>query len=343
MRKIIRLLSIICAVFFVFSPLPVFAHQPDYSFVSPQESPQNVITEYIDENQSIVRTYNRSETNRIALADIEEPTRQELTELLIELGYDEDAIPLITEEEWAMYASSPSIMSVTTYQKSDQLGNVTIVSEEEALSAAESAHISPADTDVRYSEYIKLVLLVIETTNEPGGYYFTASARWLTLPLLRTYCSIGIVAKPFSYTPSSRTGQYYYCSTTTNHITGEVTYLTRDDTLTYLDSSNITSVNTDGGWSGYGFAYPLYPDTANDVYTEVCTDLYVQIKYSGFVVNPAAETYFNVHASHVRSRVVIVVTPSITADPSGSTPSIGIGFDDDYQITPAELQIHYTP
>lgn len=320
-----RLLCFACATIFLVSCIGVV------SAVN-ASNPRYTIEELTNDENEIIRTVTKaSATSRYAEERID---REYLSHMLLDLGVEENVIDNMSESEWIEIEKSPQIYTITKYQMTNGEGMIVTIPESEALAAA-------SDVTTENTDYLKLVLLVIQQTDSPGSFRLTASTRWLTMPTIRWRDSIAICAQNFAISDGTQSGYYYHCESR-YHSDGTVTYRDEDDTRVDLTSDDFELASY-GNLFGTGCKFFLPDDDDYGGSVTNCTEFYVQMTFKGHVNYPTLTSNFNVFATYCHTLVTLNLNPSITIAGAGSSMDIGLGFGPNYDNTTALLEISYDP
>lgn len=310
----------------------------------------NQVMEYQVDDYTTVRTLKRdvSTTSQTAYSMANEGYNANLYSELIELGIDETVIALASDEEMNIFATSPYIVTSTTYNRIDSDGNSVKVTEKEALSAAEysDANISTFATSSKTTSYLKLTLSAYVISTEDGTMYYTATANWLTMPVYRGYDSLGMCAYDTSYTTSTASGYYSYKME--EYKNGVLTNSkTHEQSKTSISSSNIFDATKDGCAGMVAvFQLPVGANTSGggQSYKLTYDDFVAHFSYYGHVHQYETACYFNVFGSYYHTTLSFTGSIGIGLSTSGATPSIGINTTTSVTKTevPA-LEIQYDP
>lgn len=327
LRRAFALLMVVCILSVYQMPVDALECIP--------EANEHII-EYSTGNLETVRIFERGDYLN-AKGNI---NRDTLSGQLLKLGLEPETINSLSEAEWEEIEGSPRILTITSYQKSDINGSRVSVTEKEAMSVT-STYVPPGSDEV-ITEYLKLVVLVIQMGNDPGGFRVTASTRWLTMPLTRFTDSIGLCLQNFSITPNTVEGYYNFDIRTIYNYTGQVIE-TPNISHTMSSDDFVYNGSSSSGLVGTGFAFTLPSDGHYSMNSTICYDFYVQLTFRGHVNYPSLESYFNVYATYCHSKLVPTLTPGIDFISSGSSIGFGLGAGVNYDNTYAMVEMHYVP
>lgn len=362
MRRLIALLTaMILMVTFsgAVYAVPVYTQNPirvcynsEYDFT---------VTERDEGNNTIVRIYEHPGNASAAAMSItsqnttfDQANRARTAELLSALGMGDAFIAKLSDEDLQGYAQSSQIISTISYTKTDENGNVTNVTAEEAENAAElySVTLPPhvkddgtaggtGDGNIYNDSYMRIVYIV--TYWGQGRYKFSIDATWLTAPAFRLTDSLGACAQNFTVENNTRSGWYSY--TVTVH-TGE-SIIEYDDETVLSDFVNATN----GNWYGSAVRVDLMDDVnggdGSGMSTYVhCTNHMIHYEYFGTIHQPTLETNFNTTATY--DHVTIVIIPDFSIDIFTANVSAGIGFSSlsvtsEPRLVELDHSVHYVP
>ena len=305
------------------------------------------ITEYVDEYNRIIRTY---ENNNIQTRSA--PDLAKTKAVLVALGMQEENVNMLNTEALNQFALSREITIATAYTKTDGNNNVSYLPEDEAIAAASSlkakqdaikfsyaqqgAVTRAADYEDTFEDsYMRVDYAV--TYRGDGEYFYSVDSEWLTMPAFRFTDSLGACAMNGTITTDSQYGYYWYDSTFINM--GNVT---KDYTFEYINDNYGNDV--DGNW--YGSAG--YFNLPNDVYSEYSSIIHdnfgAHFQYSGHVTSPDEQRWFNTVGNYTHATLSVALSPSISIDYSGSlSASVGIDVVGDTDIRGVEFEINYIP
>ena len=272
MKKLIPLL--LTAVMAVQLTLPAFAASPviaDTNTTVSRSITQDGyvfdITERVDENYQIIRTYQRPEPASHQTASLSDEL-DEIRAMLVALGLDEDDVSMLPDSALQEYVGYSEVTMTTQYLKVAENGVTTPVPEAVALS--ESARISanragraPSDI-VPYSDqdyydedgYLRLTHGATRVSEGNDYYVFTTDALWLTMPFWRGTDTIGSCANYFAVIENTAYGMYNYEVYNVNTGAAGGTYIRNEvgDLININDDLVIT------GWAGAGASFILPAD-----------------------------------------------------------------------------------
>lgn len=311
------------------------------------------ITEMIDKNHRVIRTFKRDEVNNNIQARLGKIDYSETKAMLLELGMEQDFIDKLSLDALETYRSSKQLIGITSYTKSDADHNVEYVEEDVALAA--SAIINEAQQerikllangdkvvqtraqDTYEDSYMRVFYLVTHLGD--GEYKYSTDARWLTMPMFRGKDSIGSCAQNGTVTPGTQYGWYEYDVTHTNF--GRITYSYYNADISSSNYKN--AVN--GNWYGSAAIIDLPNDIFADYTNTVYTNYKVHFEYTGYVNYPELVSHFNTSGTYLHSTLHIELTaPSVSLNIFGNgSASIGIRVTGFKEIRSVELAITYRP
>lgn len=297
------------------------------------------VTEQDGDNNTIVRIYERPKNTSAAAMSItplnttfDQDNRARTTELLSALGMDDAFIAKLSDEDLQGYAQSSQIVSAISYTKTDENGNVTNVTAEEAENAAElySVTLPPhvkddgttggtGDGATFIDSYMEITVVVAYWGS--ARYRFTIDAEWLTDPFYTLTDSIGICAQDMAVQNGTRSGWYSF---------------TEVETVSNVSTSNSNTVNlshfytvTNGSWEGSAATVDLKstyihnPEMGDDRTTY--TDHLVHFQFDALVRQDEEALNFNVVGTYEHSKVYI--WPDVSIGISSTGGAVSIGFD----------------
>lgn len=251
-----------------------------------------------------------------------------------------------------MYSGATSFVGEVSYTKVNSDNVKTYVTEEEAITSAqlinseqmimqEGSLVQNRQQDTYQDSYMRVFYLVTylgDDDNDPGKYYFSTDARWLTMPIFRGTDSIGSCAMECTVTNSSRSGWYEY---DTYYTYG----LSSWNTPTHSNMSSSSFQNpVNGNWYGSGAIINLPNDSATDTSSIIHTNYKAHYEYCGHVNTPTLSKWFNTIGTYDHSRFTIAFSPSLSIDTGGEfTANLGLDFAVAHDIRGVELEVHYIP
>lgn len=315
-------------------------------------------TENVLSDHRIVRTYSKSAQSSqgsVACAYAYSTTAQDSetdrTEaILSSLGMSSDFVEELSEDDLNTYAEAERITSTVTYTKMDIDGNVTNVSEDEALQASTYGAIkeetnfggdgSLSESKVVTDEYMKLVFVV--TYLGDARYRYSIDAEWLTMPLWRYTDCLGAAAQRSATCYGSASGWYKY----------NVSIVTPTETTNVAESytfseDDFVSPTTDG-WDGRAVTFNLPDDSV------VASEYDTTMRYSGFKVHlqydalvdtPELAVNFNAVASYSHTMVVVIpgAGVDIGTDSIAGAWSFNLAFEEDIRVATFDNPLQYEP
>lgn len=316
------------------------------------------ITEKVNPNYSVTRTYTRDTAMTRSTPDLNETKA-----LLQVLGMDTSEITAIPSETMQDFATGEEITVVTSYSKHSESSNQTTylpketaLAEAAALKPQQEAYflehpesvISPMGEKPNESstpgifkdDYMKITHAAVRLRNDAGLYKYTTSATWLTTPLFRGFDSIGSCTKSGSIKQNTGSGSYYY--TTKTYNAGKLTNTTNSGKKSFTRIERVEK----NGWSGCAGIFTLPSNTQISGGVSILqSDIGAYFEYQGHVEHPELATNFNTVGSYSHSTVSISFTPSVTISTNMPFVSAGITLDvfPDVDIRNAEDEVRYIP
>ncbi len=289
------------------------------------------IVESTDEQGRVTRTIQR--TARV-LADSEN-NFDEIKQVLLSLGMSQAAVDGLSEERLADYENALEIQSVVEYTKTDEDGNVTYLSEVDALNevaAVEASRGAISDTYMRISH--------TAANRGNANYTFTTDATWLTMPEFRGTDSVGSCAMNCTVTPGTQSGSYSYL----HRIYNTAGSFVRQETL----SGNFSAIHdaSNGNFFGSGATFSLPADrylSSQGIPLDLYSQYNASFTYNGHVNLPNQESYFNSTGTYCHARVTLSFSPSLSISTSGNSGSIGISAAISKDTKDVLKECHYIP
>ena len=276
-----------------------------------------VYMEYTDSSNRIIRSYsslpdhNPRTFSRAVSVDASQPSDKRTKAILTSLGMSPDFVNELSAEDLEVYATSPQITSIVSYTKTDGQGNVTPVTEEEAIAVTSidpgfenithpgDGAGNPAFSTVEEDTYMKIVFIVTELGD--GRYKFSVDAEWLTMPYFRFLDCIGIAVQHSSVSYGSLYGWYKYSWRTTTYFESTT------NNLTQVFSDSDFAQPSPSAWDGGAATFQLPVDYSDEYSAITNYDFKVHFELEATVVHPAIETVFNATATYDHS----IVSPDI--------------------------------
>lgn len=316
------------------------------------------ITEKVNPNYSVTRTYTRDTAMTRSTPDLNETKA-----LLQVLGMDTSEITAIPSETMQDFATGEEITVVTSYSKHSESSNQTTylpketaLAEAAALKPQQEAYflehpesgISPmgeipnesSTPGIFKDDYMKMTHAAVRLRNGKGLYKFTTSATWLTTPLFRGFDSIGSCAMDATVNRSTISGSYYY--TTKTYNAGQLTNTTNSGKKPFTRTESVDK----NDWYGCAGIFTLPSNTQISGGVSILqSDIGAYFEYQGHVRYPEQSSYFNTVGSYSHAVVSVSFTPSVTISTTLPFVSAGIALDifPDVDIRNAEDEIHYIP
>lgn len=308
---------------------------------------------FTDSQGRIITTYQRNETSSVNTLE-----RNEVKEILSDLGMEDSFIDKLSDEQIDLYASAKQFQGVVLYTATDKNGNVRIVDELEAISKTQhtnSISTIPCNNNshmgvlsngsiTRTDEYMRIFFLV--TYLGSGRFHYSVDATWLNLPFFRSYDTIGACAMNNAVINVSRYGWLSY-----DYIYSYAGIYHNTPTTCYFNSSDYYT-NINGNWTGAAALFNLPNDvsstdpTSGMTTTIMYTNLAAHFEFQAYVNYPTLESYFNATATYCHSKFGLSFSPSVGITVSGeASASIGLSLMALIDERTAELPypIHYIP
>lgn len=335
---------------FLLSFAIVLGYMPLTGYASMSENEYG-IEKTTDEKNRIIRVYTKNNSNRdeqgSRSTDIQE---NDIKKVLLEMGFGEEIIDNMPEEELNNYCSAKTITTITSYTCSSSDGSVHTISEAEALSAIQQnrteASLANSVTPTPYEDsYMRIVLTI---TEQGGGlYHYGVIAAWLTSPNCRFFDSLGICIQECALVNNSRGGYMNYTREVTNVATGSQS---RYAEVEYFDHSNFRNT-ANGSWDGSAAILDLPGDDTetdeDDHIKERMYNIAAYYYFDAYVQEPDGSLNFNVTATYSHAYLSFGISPevSIGIGKDGVSASIGLSFGitTENRSVETETPIHYVP
>ena len=316
------------------------------------------ITEHIDNSLTITRTY-KSDTQTSNKVKSVATTKS----LLVALGMSEDKVNKLPADTLNSFAESDEISVSVSYSRFNAASNeLTYLSKEVALDAASDlsaqqyeyffnrknqpiSEISPYGSMPNQSnengKFLDSYMEITHTVSHQGSgkFLFVTDATWLTMPLFRSYDSIGSCAMDCTVTPNTAKGNISY----------DMAYVMAGHNTTYgSDSEPITDIQTKttNGWAGVAGIFDMPDNVVTDSVGGVdiiFSNVHAHIEYTGHTVSPGEPRWFNSIATYDHSIFNLSTTyPSIGINFKGDVAaSIGIALSKSTDTRNAVLEKYY--
>lgn len=346
MKKVTALLLTLAMLFSLSVPAFATADNPaPVSKVVREGGYTFEVEETITPDYAVNRSYHNPNANARSI-----PSKEETFALLAALGLSEDAILAFPEGTLQEIAVAEDMHVSVSYSKyNEETDVITPLSEEQALEEALIVNESQnnyGDISV-YAQsgngyYADTYMQITHTAVHMGGgkYKYTAYARWLTMPYLRSRDSIGCCASYCSFTPGSASGYYSYTTVTTYNGS------TTSQSSGRIDIPHTSTASLDI-FTGYAGVFKLPVDMrGNPSEGEadiVRKDLKAYFEYGGNVSTPGDQLTFNSCGSYYHSRLEVSATPYINISRDELSFSIGLDSLFNTEKRAAYLQVFYNP
>lgn len=327
--------------------------------------------ERIDEDNRIIRTYEKEDTPKGAIAyglrslNSEENDRERTKALLSDLGMGDAFIAELSDEDLDVYGESKSITGVVSYIKTDKDGNSTYVSEgdvsvcappsidEDVIIKDDGGGGSSFFTAEEEDSYMRLNYMVLDCAGEV--YKFLIDAEWLKMPNCRLTDSLGACSSSMTVEQDTRKGWCTYNKKT--ETIDEYDRKTTNNNVIHYDFSNSSfhEAGTVGGWYGSAalFALPINKtvhekDVWNNTiyYNKVtCYGYKVHYEFEGKIVNPELITNFNSGATYCHQIKFLNVDPVLSIGTAEFGMAITLGGETDFDNRGVSIlgSIQYKP
>ncbi len=346
MKKCISL--IVSLLIVLHCGIPCIASEKTARDVKMKQYGAVIVEEYEDDNNRIIRKY---ENNGELINPNGDINLDNVKSLLFSFGLDEKNVSKLNEDDFWAIAEGKDIIAVTSYTKTDKCGNVTYVSEAEAMNAAAIAEEKKnilihniesglQNRDGYYDELADSYMQVVYTiTNYGGGVYLhTIDARWLTMPYYRSMDSLGACATETALVNNTQYGYYYYDSYIYSGSSGS-----NSVAFYYINNDYGNPIN--GNWYGSAGYFDLPDDVFDTGYTAIYSDFRARYQFKTSVVHPTLQTVYNAVGSYTHTRISISFSPSITISfPGTVSASAGINVSwADPEIRGIPITVYYNP
>lgn len=296
------------------------------------------ITEIVSTDNRIIRTYTNSQMGNLNRNNkSQEEGNDNIKDLLMVLGMEQDFIDSLTDEDLEDYANCQSLVGNISYQKTTPEGEVSYVSQQEAeqesqrirserekiIRDLESGSIqSRQDTlngtrsnDLTWQwepddGYIRMFYML--TRYADNSFRFSSDVRWLNMPTNRRTDTLGSVAQN-STVSSLGSGWYEYDYTQIGYDGKKSEHYSKFN----IPSSSISSDFTNG-WSGCAASFKLPKDVFSQNVSQWYYDFKVHYEYRGHLQDPNKEQYFNTICTYTHSKIGIDISPSIGISTDGT-------------------------
>ena len=343
MNKLVRKLVVVCmSVFLAFANSTIcLANDNIVRYIAVEYGDFKFSLKEIDAGEEgVVRIY--SNNNARSIKGV-----VETKSLLYALGYNEKYVEGLTINEVQKYASASEIMVSSAYMKTDENGNTTYVNKETALEAVKVAReeeetkinnlisgIATAETEIDYEE--NAYMHVIHGASITGEICeMVVLAEWLTMPIIRSYDSVGACGQYLNYLPETGKCEISYDK---KELVGGYVYNNTIETT----SSDITPASVDG-WAGAAYIFKLPVDVVSSDYSILYSNYSVLFSYEGAITEPDQRLNFNTIGSYMHSTIGLVFEPSISIDTSGANAGIGISVVGIKDTMSVWLALSYVP
>lgn len=304
------------------------------------------IVEYTDDTGVQHITLHRNEVGIHSLpsnSDVIERTKEELK--LLKLS--DEIIAGMDTETLLRYATGGDINVTVAYYKTDENGNTSLVSEEEAERAAQKinplAITDPEEQDTEEDSYMRLWHAAQNMGN--GTYKFGTAAVWKLMPTFRFTDSLGSAAMECTVNPDTQTGYYSYELFHSDGSGNLVEHLTNDDTREYFSSGDF-QFPTNGPFYGCGVTFDLPDNRLSDVADSyVYSNYQAYVEYEGSVNYPDERTNFNSNATYDHSQIRLDISHSLSIGKRGNIDgTIGLsGIEVKTEPRTVQLLVNYVP
>lgn len=300
------------------------------------------ITEMEDENHQIIRNYKNERSMSRSGADLDE-----IRALLIAMGVEESTAYDLPEDKLQYIATSESIQATTSYVRIDKENNSVYADEETALreaaaiNAKEDARIAnltqgimPMEEWEAENQWIRLHYVVIR--NWGYNYAFMIGSKWLTMPITRSWDTLGACASHVTALAGSGWGEWF-C---------DVSILQNGQTVsTKREKEEITDIGfaSTGQWGGMGITFWLPFDIYEQYSAMLFRNFNATLWFQGNISQYEQATFFNTRGSYEHSRLAIPIKPNVSLSLEGGKGSIGLSPTIEKDSWFIDFTIHYVP
>ena len=293
-------------------------------------------------NHQVIRSYTLTDEDHPTARSVPTDTADRTKALLLAMGWDQEMVDSLSPDDLQDYASCEQITTTVSYVKENAQGDITYISEQEAISGSTALSERPEEvSDVTYTSYMRLTHTV---THYGEAYYrFATDAYWMTMPLNRLKDAIGSCAPTLAIDSSSRYG-YYTCNREYyDFLLGDSFEDTITGTLTPVTGT------PNGDWYGSAATFSLPRDVVADpsygeYITALYSDLRVHYEYKAYLRYSDQETNFNSVGTYSHAKIAPAFSPSISIDLGGGvSASIGLSAGISQDRVSVELLLHYVP
>lgn len=310
----------------------------DSSSVKVKENLQYAFTytEYTDDDHSIVRTYRKTDDGEFGVAS-SDARREKTKSVLTSLGMSSTFVNELSLNDLEEYADSLQIVSVTSYTKTDAEGKIVNVPEEEAMTRALDPLRPPniwdgdggGESEPTYSgemtdTYMKLTLIV--SYKGDGLYKFSVDAEWLTMPVFRSYDSLGICAYDVTVENETRSGWIKYTEKVLYTANGSYTETNYKHDFVIGNYGGAFHTVRNNSWMGAAVVFMLPMNSALPSVVTSYTGLAAHFEYKGYVHDLDANQRFNVVGSYDHVTYMLTYEPSVTIDLNADPFGVSLSF-----------------
>lgn len=255
-------------------PATAFAAEPQMVHISVNSEAGFQITESVDTYNRVIRTYqsntgiDQTRSGGDSIVNVCDDYAETKT-LLLALGMEQDFVDALSDDKLEKYAASKQMTAVTAYTKTDENGNVTFISESEAV--REAAIINAAEKDNG-----EAVLLAPKLQSEIGGSYLSFAERGIS----KIKNSISVPAGGTVQTRKNNGNKvfqdsymrifflvsymgdgYYFYSTTATWLT--MPFFRGKDSIGSCAQDCVINNGTRSGWYSYDETYVNFNQVSN--------------------------------------------------------------------------------
>lgn len=276
----------------------------------------------------VVRTFERT-------SEVPQIPRGEMEEILLTLGFVEEELNAMSEEDLRVCASSPKIQVSSAYYAVGTDGGAVPVTEAQAIQGAAAAEHAKGAGDST-AAYMYLYFTVIDLNDGDGSFRFGTTAQWLSMPAIRSQSAIGSDASLSTITPKTMKG---FCSYQTETYTNGVLTSTRSH------REELTEIRPVAGGAFYGGIFTLPADVSTPVVFCRTVGYTAHFQYDGKMNFPDQRANFNAAGTYAHTAVHFALgSPALSID-TRKTASAAVAVE--FSLAPnyleVPLEIEYIP
>ena len=301
-----------------------------------------MITEAEDENHQLIRNYKIERPMSRSGVDLDE-----IRALLIAMGVEETTAYDLPADKLQYIATSESIQTTTSYVKIDEDNNRIYADEETALREAAIINardderlanltqgIMPTEDWEDGDQWMRLHYTVVH--NWGYNYGFMIGSKWLTMPITRSWDTLGACASHVTAVAGSGWGEWFYDVSILQN--GKVVSTKREKEE--VTDISIASVEQ---WGGMGITFWLPFDIQEQYSAMYFRNFNATLWFQGNVSQYEQATFFNTRGSYDHSKFALMVKPSASLSVDGGKASMGLAPTITKQSWFIDFTIHYVP